>query len=71
MVRLQSEYLAKRIVQHYVNISNRQKEIAVNHFVPGRIPRRRTYDTIKKFEEFGVVGDRVGTGRRRSYQSNI
>ena len=25
--------LAKRIVQHYVNIADRQKQITVNHFL--------------------------------------
>ena len=33
MTRSEREYLAKRIVQHYVNIADRQKKITVNHFL--------------------------------------
>ncbi|CAF1507070.1 unnamed protein product [Adineta ricciae] len=63
MTRSERECLAKRIVQHYVNIANRRKKIIVNHFLQEKIPRQSIYDTIKKFEEFGAVGDRSRTGR--------
>jgi transposase len=63
MTRSERECLAKGIVQHYVNIANRQKKITVNHFLQERIPRRNIYYIIKKFEEFGAVGDRPRTGR--------
>jgi transposase len=62
MTRSEREHLAKRIVQHYVNISNRQKKITVNHFAQEQVPRRTIYDIIKKFEEFGIVGDRPRSG---------
>ncbi|CAF1522870.1 unnamed protein product, partial [Rotaria sp. Silwood1] len=63
MTRSEREYLAKRIVQHYVNISNRQKKITVNHFAQEQVPRRNIYNIIKKFEEFGIVGDQPRSGR--------
>ena len=34
MTRSEREYLlVKRIVQHYVNIADRQKKMTVNHFL--------------------------------------
>ena len=52
------EYLSKRIVQHYVNMADRQKKITVNHFLQERIPHPTIYWIIKKFEESGVIGDK-------------
>ncbi len=46
-----------------MNIANRQKKITVNHFLQGRIPRQSMCNIIKKFEEFGAVGDQPRTGR--------
>lgn len=63
MARLEREYLAKRIVQHYLNIAGREKRITVNHFLQEKIPRSTIYDIIKKYEEYGVVGDKHRTGR--------
>ena len=63
MTRSEREYLAKRIVQHYVNIADSQKKITVNHFLQRRIPRPTIYRIIKKFEESGVIGDKTRSGR--------
>ena len=62
MTRSEREYLAKRIVQHYVNIADSQKKITVNHFLQRRIPRPTIYRIIKKFEETGVIGDKPRSG---------
>ena len=53
MTRSEREYLAKRIVQHYVNIADRQKKITV---LQERIPCPTIYWIIKKFEESGIIG---------------
>ncbi|CAF1365122.1 unnamed protein product [Rotaria sordida] len=63
MTRSEREHQAKRIVQHYVNVANRQKKVTVNHFLQEQIPRPTIYSIIKKFEEFGVVGDKSRSGR--------
>ena len=63
MTRSEREYLAKSIVQHYVNIADRQKKITINHFLQERIPRPIIYRIIKKFEESGVIGDKPRSGR--------
>jgi transposase len=63
MARLEREYLSKRIVQHYLNIADREKRITVNHFLKEKIPRSTIYDIIEKYEESGVVGDKPRTGR--------
>ena len=63
MTRSEREYLAKRIVQHYVNIADRQKKMTVNHFLQERIPHPTIYRIIKKFEESGVIGDKPRSGR--------
>ena len=63
MTRSEREYLAKRIVQHYVNTSDRQKKITVNHFLQERIQGPTIYRIIKKFEESGVIGNKLRRGR--------
>ena len=63
MTHSEREYLAKRTVQHYVNIADREKKITVNHFLQERIPRPTIYWIIKKFEESGVIGDKSRSGR--------
>ena len=63
MTRSEREYLAKRIVQHYVNIADHQKKITVNHFLQERIPRPTIYRIIKKFEESGVIGEKPRNSR--------
>ena len=64
MTRSEKEYLlAKRIVQHYVNIADRQKKMTVNRFLQERIPRPTIYWIIKKFEEPAVIGDKPRSAR--------
>ena len=63
MTRSEREYLAKRIVQHYVNIADRQKKITVNHFLQERIPRPTIHRIIKKFEESSVISNKPRGGR--------
>ena len=57
------EYLAKRIVQHSVNIADRQKKITVNPFLQEQILRPTIYRIIKKFEESDVIGDKSRSAR--------
>ena len=57
------EQLQKRLVQHYVNIANKQKQITVNHFVQEKIPCQTVYSIIGKYEESGYVGDKPRSGR--------
>ena len=63
MTRSEREYLAKRFVQHYMNIADHQKKITVNHFLQEQIPRPTIYRIIKKFEESAVIGDKPRSGR--------
>ena len=58
MVRINREQLQKRVVQHYVNVANKQKQITVNRFVQEKIPRQNIYSTIRKYEESAYVGDK-------------
>ena len=58
MARINREQLQKRLVQHYVNVANKQKQIIVNHFVQEKIPRQTIYSIIRKYEESGYVGDK-------------
>ena len=62
MVSTKREQLQKRVVQHYVNVANKQKQITVNHFVQEKIPRQTIYSIIKKYEESGYVGDKPRSG---------
>ena len=55
--------LQKRVVQHYVNVANKQKQITVNHFVQEKIPRQTIYSTIRKYEESGYAADKPRSGR--------
>ena len=43
MVRINRKQLQKRVVQNYVNVANKQKQITVNHFVQEKIPRQDIY----------------------------
>ena len=61
--RINREQLQKRVVQHYVNVANKQKQITVNHFVQEKIPRQTIYSIIRKYEESGYVGDKPRSGR--------
>ena len=63
MARINREQLQKRVVQHYVNVANKQKQITVNHFVQEKIPRQTIYSIIRKYEESGYVGDKPRSGR--------
>ena len=63
MVRINREQLQKRLVQHYVNVANKQKQITVHHFVQEKIPRQTIYSIIRKYEESGYVGDKPRSGR--------
>ena len=43
MARINREQLQKRVVQHYINVANKQKQITVIHFVQEKIPRQTIY----------------------------
>lgn len=63
MTRSEREYLQKRIVQFYVDVAGKKKNLTVNHFLAEKIPRRTIYSIIDKYEEHGVVGDKPRSGR--------
>lgn len=63
MTRFERDSLKSRIVQHYVNVANRQKNITVNHFLQEKIPRRTIYYIIKRYEESGAIVDKSRSGR--------
>ncbi|CAF3215252.1 unnamed protein product [Rotaria socialis] len=62
MTRINRERLQKRIVQHYINVANKQKQITVNHFLQEKISRQTIYSIIKKYEESGYVSDKPRSG---------
>ena len=66
MAHINREQLQKRLVQHYVNVANKQKQITINHFVPEKIPHQIIYSTIRKYEESGYVGDKPRSGRPKN-----
>ena len=63
MARINREQLQKRVVQHCVNVANKQKQIIVNHFVQEKIPRQTIYSIIRKYAESGYVGNKPRAGR--------
>ena len=63
MARINREQLQKRLVQHYVNVANKQKQITVNCFVQEKIPRQTIYSPIRKYDELGYVGDKSRSAR--------
>ena len=69
MTRSDREHLAKRIVQHYVTVAKKQKNITVNHFLAENIPRQTIYNIIRKYDTSDVVGDRPRSGRPRKISS--
>ena len=56
MAPINREQLQKRVVQHYVNVANKQKQITINHFVQEKVPHQTIYSIISKYEESGYVG---------------
>ena len=67
MGRINREQLQKRVVQHYVDVANKQKQITVNHFVQEKIPCQSIHSIIRKYEESGYVGDKPRSVVQRSY----
>ena len=63
MARINREQLQKWVVQHYVNVANKQKQITGNHFIQEKIPRQTIYSIIRKYEESGYVGDKPRSSR--------
>ena len=63
MTRFERDCLKSRIVQHYINVANRQKKITVNHFLQEKVPRRTIYYIIKRYEESGAIVDKPRSGR--------
>ena len=63
MAQINREQLQKRVVPHYVNVANKQKQITVNHLVQEKISRQTIYSIIKKYEESRCIGDKPKSGR--------
>jgi transposase len=63
MTRSERQGLQKRIVQFYVNIAGKKKNVTVNHFLIEKIPRQTIYSIIRKYDEDGHIGDRPRSGR--------
>ena len=58
MTKSERESLQKRIVQFYVNVVNKKKNLTVNHFLKEEIPRRTIYNIIEKCDKCEQVGDK-------------
>lgn len=65
MTKSEREALQKRIVQFYLEIANKKKNITVNHFAKEKIHRQTVYSIIKKYEDSENVGDKPRSGRPR------
>ena len=63
MASINREQLQERLVQHCINVANKQKQITVNHFVQEKIPRQAIYSIIRKHEESGYVSDKPRSSR--------
>ena len=63
MTRFERDCLKSRIVQHYINVANRQKKITVNHFLQEKVPLRTIYYIIKRYEESDTIVDKPRSGR--------
>ncbi|CAF5186072.1 unnamed protein product [Rotaria magnacalcarata] len=63
MARINREQLQKQVVQHYINVAKKQKQVTVNHFLQEKIPRQTIYSIIRKYEESGYIGDKPRSGR--------
>ena len=61
--RIRYRIYSAGVVQHYVNVANKQKQITVNHFVREKIPHQTIYSIIRKYEESGYVGDKPRSTR--------
>jgi transposase len=62
MTRSERESMQKRIVNFYLNIANKKKNVTVDHFLKEKIPRQTIYSIIKKYEKCGYVGDKPRSG---------
>ena len=69
MTKSETESLQKRIVQFYLNVANRKKNLTVNHFLNKKIPRRTIYNVIMKYEECGHRGDKKRSSRPKKLSS--
>ena len=59
MTKSERESFQKQIVQLYLNVSDRKKNLTVNHFLNEKIPRRTMYNVITKYDESDHIGDPV------------
>ena len=48
MTKLQRVELKRRIVQFYVDVAEKKKNITVKHFLQEQIPRQTIYNIINK-----------------------
>ena len=69
MAKSERESLQKRIVQFYLSVANRKKNLTVNHFLNEKIPRRIIYNVITKYEECDHIGDKKRSGRSKEPSS--
>ncbi|CAF3226421.1 unnamed protein product [Rotaria socialis] len=69
MTKSERESLQKRIIQFYVNVANKKKNLTVNHFLKEEIPRRTIYNVITNYDECGHIGDKQRSGRPRKLNS--
>ncbi|CAF3330246.1 unnamed protein product [Rotaria socialis] len=63
MTRSERDCLKSHIVQHYINVANKQKKITVNHFLQEKVPRRTIYYIIKRYDESGATVGKPRFGR--------
>ena len=63
-----------RIVQHYINVTNRQNKITVKHFLQDKVRRRTIYYIIKRYEEYDTIVDKPRFSRPKKLtrlQTNV
>ena len=63
MTKSERETLQKRIVQFHISYAKNKKNVTVNHFMKEKIPRQTIYSIIRKYEEFGLIGDKPRSRR--------
>ena len=63
MTRAEREGLNQRIVQFYLGVAERRKNLVIKHFSKEKVPHRTIYNVLKRYEDTGNVKDKHRSGR--------
>lgn len=63
MTKSQREELQRRVVQFYIDVAGKKKNVTVKHFLAEKVPRQTIYNIINKYDESRHVGDKPRSGR--------